>query len=254
MTIKIDRIKKVNCNNPTLIEGLPGMGNVGKISVDFIIESLDAVKIYEITSSGFPNCVFVDEKGLTNLPKIEVYYKKIKNNDFLFVSGDIQPVDEHSSYELCETIVDLFKKHNGKEIITLGGIGLGNIPKKSKLFYAVNDAKLLVKYDKDGLKKAAGVVGPIIGVSGLLLGIAKQHKIPATILLVETFGHPTYLGIKESREMLDYLNKKLKLNINIRELDKEIKNIQKEVKNNVEKLNILKKEKEKNIESVNYIG
>ena len=33
-------------NKPVFIEGLPGIGNVGKIAVDFLIEELGAKKIY----------------------------------------------------------------------------------------------------------------------------------------------------------------------------------------------------------------
>ena len=40
MTFKIKKISRPKLKNPILIEGLPGMGNVGKIAVDFMIENL----------------------------------------------------------------------------------------------------------------------------------------------------------------------------------------------------------------------
>ena len=33
-------------NNPLFIEGLPGIGNVGKIAVDFLVEELKAKKLF----------------------------------------------------------------------------------------------------------------------------------------------------------------------------------------------------------------
>ena len=36
--------KKVTLRNPLLIEGLPGIANVGKIAVDFLIEEFKAKK------------------------------------------------------------------------------------------------------------------------------------------------------------------------------------------------------------------
>ena len=36
--------KKPKLKNPTLIEGLPGIGNVGKIAADFIVDELKAKK------------------------------------------------------------------------------------------------------------------------------------------------------------------------------------------------------------------
>ncbi len=225
---KIIKLLKIKPKSPILIEGLPGIGNVGKIAVDFLITELKAKKIYEIFSYTFPHSVFVNEDNLVDLPKIEVYYKKMPKNDLLLLTGDIQPVDETSSYEFCEKILDILGQYKAKEIITLGGIGLAEAPKKPKVFCTANNKKIIEKYKKDtGLdNKIYGVVGPIIGVSGLLLGLSEKRKIPAITLLAETLGHPLYLGVKGAREQLKILNKKLDLKLNLAKLDKEIKDIE----------------------------
>ena len=62
-------------NKPILIEGLPGIGNVGKVAADFIIDEIKAKKIFELFSYDMPNSVFVNEKNLVELPVIEIYYK-----------------------------------------------------------------------------------------------------------------------------------------------------------------------------------
>jgi hypothetical protein len=66
MTWKITKtVKKIpKLKNPILIEGLPGIGNVGKVAVDFIIDELKAKKLYDIFSYTFPHSVFVNEKSL----------------------------------------------------------------------------------------------------------------------------------------------------------------------------------------------
>ena len=71
--------KKVKLNKPILLEGLPGIANVGKIVVDYLIEKLEAEKIMTFFSHELPNSVFVNENNLVELPRIEMYYKKIKN-------------------------------------------------------------------------------------------------------------------------------------------------------------------------------
>ena len=106
--------KKINLKNFYLIEGLPGMGNVGKIAVEFIIDTLKAEKVMEIYSYSFPHCVFVNEQNLVELPSIKIYQKKVKNKDFMFISGDIQPLDEESCYEFCNFILDICQKHQCK--------------------------------------------------------------------------------------------------------------------------------------------
>ena len=61
-----------------------------------------------------------------------------------------------------------------------------------------------------------------------MLGLSKRRSIPAVSLLAETYGHPMYLGIKGAREVVTILNDKLSLGINIKELDKEIREMESE--------------------------
>ncbi|MDA1196988.1 MAG: PAC2 family protein [Nanoarchaeota archaeon] len=227
----LDEITSVpQLRNPILIEGLPGIGNVGKVAVDFIIDELKAKKIFEITSCSFPNAVFVNEENLVDLPKIEIYHKKIKDRDILFLAGDVQPIDERSSYTFSEKILEISSKHNIKRIITLGGIGLAHIPKEPKVYCTGNDKDMIEAYKQEGLSEELyGVVGPIIGVTGLLLGLAAKKEIKAIALLAETYSNPMYLGVKASKKIISILNKKLELNIDPDKLEKEIKQIESEV-------------------------
>src|SRR3989344_7173270 len=137
---------RAKLKTPVLIEGLPGIGNVGKIAVDFMIEHLGAKKVGELTSYNLPHCVFVNEDNLIELPEIELYAKEIKNKTLLFLAGDIQPLDEKSCYEFCHTILDTFQKQKGKEIITLGGIGLPKIPSIPKVYCTGNSKGIVSRY------------------------------------------------------------------------------------------------------------
>ncbi|MBW2985994.1 PAC2 family protein, partial [Candidatus Woesearchaeota archaeon] len=110
--------KKPKLKNPVLIEGLPGIGNVGKLAMDFLIEEVKAKKIAEFTSFSFPHSVFINEENLVELPTIEVYYKKFKNKkkDLLLLAGDVQPIDERSCYEFSSKVLDIVQDFKCKEI------------------------------------------------------------------------------------------------------------------------------------------
>ena len=255
--------KSPKLSRPIFIEGLPGIGNVGKVAVDFLIDELKAVKLYEITSYTFPHSVFVNEDNLVELPIVEIFYKKFngKRPDLLLLGGDVQPIDEISSYEFSEKILDLIEKLSSKELITLGGIGLPEIPKKPKVYYTGNTKKVVDKYKSDlANNKLYGVVGPIVGVSGLLLGLATRRNMDAVSFLAETYGHPMYLGIKGARELLKVLKSKLNLNIDVNKLDKEIKEIESELMKKTEQISevsqaIALKKLRKNLgKDVDYIG
>src|SRR3989338_3218801 len=98
--------------NPILIEGLPGIGNVGKVAVDFIIDELEAKKVFELFSYAMLHSVFVNEANLVELPSIAVYHKKVRKQDLLFVAGDAQPIDERSTYDFSDAILKLFVSLN----------------------------------------------------------------------------------------------------------------------------------------------
>lgn len=255
MTWKINRVTNPKIKNPILVEGLPGVGNVGKIATDFIIDNLNAKKLFEITSYNFPHCVFVNENNLVELPSIEIFYKNYKDYTLLLLAGDIQPLDEPSCYEFCDSILDVIEQQAGKkEIITLGGIALDKNPKKPKVYCTANEHKIRKKYaNKLVQDNIYGVVGPIVGVSGLLVGLAGKRKIPAISLLAETYGHPNHLGIKSAHELLKVLNQKLKLKLDLTELNEEILDTENE---EPEKQSRIKKLKQVTLsgKDLNYIG
>lgn len=248
-TAKIPRLK-----NPIFIEGLPGIGNVGKIAMDFIIDKLNAKKIYDIFSYNLPHSVFVTENNLAELPKIEIYHKRFGGKDLLLLTGDVQPIDERACYSFCDEILDLLQKHKVKEIITLGGIGLHKVPRTPKVYCTGNCKSILTKYKANNRQlssKVYGVVGPIVGVSGVMLGLADRRKLKAMALLSETYGHPLYLGVKGAKEILKVLNKTLGLKITLKDLNKEIDDIEAELKSKrVSKKNLKKMQ----TQGVDYIG
>lgn len=226
---KVTIHKKKKMINPILIEGLPGIANVGKIVADYMIEQHGAQKIMSLFSYNLPNSVFVGENNLVELPRIEIFHKKIGGKDFLFLAGDVQPVSEESSYTFSEKILDIVEKMGCKEIVTLGGIGLSEVPDNPKVYCTGNDSMLIKKFTAKGAKENIyGMVGPIIGVSGLLVGLSQQRKIKSVALLAETYGHPMYLGLKGAKASLKILIKVYDQKINFKDIDKEIKSIDKE--------------------------
>ena len=77
----MEEIKIVTSSNPKLkdiilIEGLPGVGNVGKLAAEHLIDELKAKKFAEIYSKFFPPQVLVDDDGVVKLVNNELYFVK----------------------------------------------------------------------------------------------------------------------------------------------------------------------------------
>jgi proteasome assembly chaperone (PAC2) family protein len=204
---------------------------VGKLAVDFLVDTLKAKKIVDFRSHNLPHSVFVNEKGLVELPRIELHMvERKKGPSLLLLSGDVQPVDEASCYDFCELVVRLCKELGVSRVLTTGGIGLKSVPKKPKVYVAGTSKDAVKPFAK--LKVSTdlyGTVGPIIGVSGVLCGVAGREGIPAAALLVEVFGHPMYLGVRGAKELLRVINADLKLSLNMKEIEKEIQTLEDEL-------------------------
>jgi len=78
-------------------------------------------------------------------------------------------------------------------------------------------------------KDIFGVVGPIIGVSGILLGLGQKRGVKGAALLAETFAHPMYFGMKGAKEIVRVLETNLHLGINLKKMSKEVTEVEKEM-------------------------
>ncbi|MCB9362548.1 PAC2 family protein [Candidatus Woesearchaeota archaeon] len=246
-------------NKPILIEGLPGIGNVGKLAADYLITELKAKELLTYHSYHLPNSVYVNEQHLVDLPRLSLYYvtgKHVKQ-DLLILTGDAQPNDEHSSYTFTELILRTVKQFNTKEIITTGGIDLPDIPENPDVYITGNDRDLINKYKKFGKvnDKIYGVVGPIMGVTGLLTGMADIINAKSVSLLVETCGHPLFIGYRGAKDILLIIQKRCKMQLKMDKMDKEIERYEEELGKQQDMLLELSDKKEKTKkDKVSYIG
>ena len=214
--------KSLQLKNPILIEGLPGIGNVGKIAIDYIIENVKPTLIYQLHSHSFPHSVFLTEENTIELPSVKIYKHKGADRDILLLGGDVQPLDEVSSYEFCEQVLNFAEKVGCKEIITLGGIGMPNPVKEPKVFGAVTSKIALKKYSKykNIDFKINQKIEAIVGATGLLLGLANLRGIEGVSLLAETRAHQMHLGFNEAKILVENLNNILDLKVDVKELEK----------------------------------
>jgi len=223
-------LKRPKLKNPILIEGLPGVGNIGKVSVDYIIKELKAEKFAQLYSRHFFPFVMIHDNNQIHLLKNELYYYKAKKKgqrDLIFLTGDCQSVSPEGHYEIIDVILNLMQKMGVKEIMTIGGLATGEIEKKPEVFGAVTDKKLLDRYKGSGIKFVAGEkVGYIVGAAGLLLGLGKERGMNGVCILGETTGFPIVTDPKSAEMVLDSITKILKLKIDKSKLEERVKEME----------------------------
>ncbi len=235
MDTKITYLEEPKLKDPILIEGLPGVGNVGRIAVSYLIEKLKAKKFAKIYSNLFFPLAIVSPKNEILPLTIDFYYYKGKK-DLIFVIGNSQPVDYKGYYPLCEKILDVGNKFKVKEIVTTGGLGIGAEKQKPNVLGALTDLNELKKLKKVGVHfEKENPIGSIFGVSGVLLTLAKSKQIKGSALLGETIGFPILTDPKAAEEVLKVLMKLTGVNVDLKDIDKSVKQLENFLKNIEEK-------------------
>ena len=180
-------LQKPKLDKPILIEGLPGMGYVGKLAADHLLEVLHAKKFAEVLSPHFPHNVVVEAGGTLRPLRNELYCARLDGRDIVIWTGDVQPVSTEGHYELVECVLNTVKKLGIKQIFTLGGYATGKYSEARPKVIGMGDSKLLEKIRKRGVLVEKGG-GPIIGAAGLLLGLGQLRGLRGICLLGETHG------------------------------------------------------------------
>ena len=245
-------LEKPDLKEPILIEGLPGVGNVGKLAAEHLIDEIKAKKFAEIYSSDFPPQVFVNPDGTIRLVKNELYYWKGegKAKDLIILTGDYQGLSSKGQYLLAEAVLDIVEQFGTKMIFTLGGYGTGLEIEKPRVIGAATDKELVEELKKHGVIFKGEEGGGIIGASGLLLGLGKLRNMKGICLMGETSGY--IVDPNSAREVIKVLTEMLGIKISFEKLDEKAE----EVKRITDRIKSLEKalvEKEKK-EDLRYIG
>jgi uncharacterized protein (TIGR00162 family) len=251
-----DIIVTRHCNpvlkGPVLIEGLPGVGNVGKLAAEHLVDELKAQKLLTLQSKFLPPQVLVGDTGVLRLVSNDMHFVRGKGGtpDLIFLVGDYQGITPEGQYELAYRSLELVAKYRVRRIYTLGGYGVGRIVEKPRVLGAATDSAIVEDMKSRGVLFSKGEPGSgIIGASGLLLGLASRWKIPGVCLMGETSGY--FVDPKSARCVLEVLTGLLGVKIDYTALEQKAQQI--------EKLTAQFKEAEKAIadsraEDLRYIG
>ncbi len=211
---------KVTLENSILIEGLPGLGMVGRIATRYLIKHLNAKKFAELYSPHFPYYVLVNKKGSVRLLRgnFYVWRNNTGENDLIFLTGDSQAQTIEGQYEVSSCILNFVSKLNTKLIITVGGYRKEVEEKPNVVAVSTNPKILKRALQAKALLGSSG--NPIVGTAGLLLGLAKFQNIDALCLLGETRG---YLSDPlAAQSVLEVLQRMLGIKVDMSDLDQEI--------------------------------
>ncbi|AEC52551.1 hypothetical protein PNA2_1636 [Pyrococcus sp. NA2] len=218
--------------DPVFIEGLPGIGLVGKLAAEHLIQELKAKKFAELYSPHFMHQVLIRKGSIVELMKNEFYYWKSPDDDhrdLIIVTGDTQvpPTDSYGHFEVASKMLDFVQEFGTREIITMGGYQVPELQGEPRVLAAVTHPDLIPYYQEKLKGCQVNVIwredegGAIVGAAGLLLGIGKLRGMFGISLLGESLGY--IVDAKAAKAVLSAVAKILNLEIDMTALEERAK-------------------------------
>ena len=213
---QINVLKNPKLKNPICIVGLPGIGHIGRVAVEYMIHKLKAKKFATLYSPYFFPFVIIHKDKIRTLRNEFFYYKNPKGRDLILIIGDVQTYDPKGHYEVCGNIIDFLKTQKCKEIITIGGFATGKIKKEPDIYAVTLNKEQDKKLKKFNIKlSVSGKIGTIVGAGGLLIGLGELKGMTGFCLLGETSGYPIVTDPNAAENVLIELQKILKLKFDL---------------------------------------
>lgn len=239
-------------NNPTLIASWPGIGNIGIIAVNYLIQSLGAIEFAEIEPWDFfePRKVTIEGGLLKELefPNSRFYYQRTENRDLIFFIGEQQPTEPGTPYpkgkkalEMANLVMDLAEKFGcSKAYVSAAAVAPVHHSMRPRVWAVPNSKSLIAevrRYENTILMsdiEGRSGQGSITGLNGLLLGVGIKRHLDCICLMGEI---PFYIqGLpmaypKASKSILEVLTKILEIDIDLSALDNMIEQVEQGIKN-----------------------
>ena len=232
--------KEPKLENPDLIVGWPGIGNIGIIAVDTVREQIQAEEFGEIEAHDFfyPRRVIIKSDILENLefPSSKFYYKRLGQKDLIIFIGEEQPTngermyaEGRKAYQMANLVLDVAERFGCQRLYTSGAaVTLVHHTLKPRVWAVPNKEELideLKRYENTVLMseiEGRGGQGSITGLNGLLLGVAKKRGLAGVCLMGEI---PDYLSgapfpyPRASKSVLEVMSSILGIRIDLTRLD-----------------------------------
>lgn len=165
-------------DEPVLIEGLPGVGLVGKIATDHLIDTYEMTYYGAVHCKGLPRVATYEQGSHDSQPPVRLYADETR--DLLALQSDV-PVSHHAAPEFATCLTGWFERENVTPICLSGlpgekddvpamyGIGTGD------------GSTLLSEHNIDPPTEGGLISGP----TGAVLSEMNKESVDGVGLVVE---------------------------------------------------------------------
>lgn len=183
-------------DSPTMVEGLPGLGLVGKIAGDHLVSALDLEYYAAVRCEGIPQVSVYRANSSELMPPVRLYVDE--SGTFLVLQSDI-PVSPRAAEGFSECVTSWVDENDVTPLYVSG------LPSEKKA--DVPDLYGVATGDGTDLLDEAGIVPPaegglVSGPTGALLAEASERDVTSVGLIAE--ASQQFPDPEAARSVLEY--------------------------------------------------
>lgn len=174
-----------------VLEAVPGVGNVGKILVDSLVEKHPSRTLGWILNHDFPPHSTFDSDGLMRPPRMEIKSVILPDGQTVIViGGEMQPMTSSGQNEVAEEILTMCSDSSTPMLLVLAGLASGTEDRGVHVICADENVRRDLEANDIPVSKERPEAG-MIGVAGLLVSMSPLFGVNTFALVAETVGSTT---------------------------------------------------------------
>ena len=169
---------ELTLDEPVLVEGLPGVGLVGKLAADHLVEEFDMTYYASCHCDGLPRVAVYEEDDPAVRPPVRIYADEDRN--LLVLQADT-PISAQAATEFAACVTGWLADH---EVTPIFLSGLAEEKEGLPTMYGVGTGKGKALLDEHGIGTPTES-GMVSGPTGALLAEANEQGVDGVGLIVQ---------------------------------------------------------------------
>jgi uncharacterized protein len=185
-------------DDPMLVEGLPGVGLVGKIATDHLVDTYDMDLVASVDCAGIPRVAVYDETTHDVIPPVRIYADE--SRDLLALQSDV-PISRSNGSEFSDCFTAWLEDRSVTPLYLSGLPDDDHEPGDLPAVFGIGSGSMPARLADETIDKPPerGVVG---GPTGSLVNRAAERGLDAAALVVES--DPQFPDPAAARRLIDH--------------------------------------------------
>jgi proteasome assembly chaperone (PAC2) family protein len=217
--------RRVDPGKP-LVVGLPGMGRVGYIVANYLLEKLGGLEVAEVYSIFFPPQLVIGEDAVGGLFTGRIY----DTGKALIFTADTQPQSPEGQNAVSKKVIEVLARRGLTLVLAAAAYVVPHVGRERRVYVVGTDRETLERFTSMGAIALRG--GVISGINGIIVGWGRYYGIPGAVLLGETWAPIVEVGeadFRAAKYVVNLIGKFLSVELDLSELDEYAVNVEKRI-------------------------